>query len=239
MEELVYRPIGHIRSCYPEKFGAPRQPGLVKHAITEIVLSQAFSSEEAVSGLTAFSHIWVLFHFHKTAAAGWKPKVRPPRLGGNKSVGVFASRSPFRPNPIGLSAVRLLSVQERDGLQILSVEGGDFVDGAPVLDIKPYIPYVDAIDAAEGGYAAEKPEPCLEVRFTEEAEQNLRQYSLQYPNLRELIIETIGLDPRPSYKKSQADTKVYGLALYDLNISWRVHENYALISAVAPLSVNE
>ncbi|MBU6949963.1 tRNA (N6-threonylcarbamoyladenosine(37)-N6)-methyltransferase TrmO [Hahella sp. HN01] len=238
MEDLIYRPIGHIRSCFPEKFGAPRQPGLIKHAITEIVLTQEFSSVEAVSGLTAFSHIWVLFHFHKTAAAGWKPKVRPPRLGGNKSVGVFASRSPFRPNPIGLSAVRLLSVQEHEGLQVLSVEGGDFVDGAPVLDIKPYIPYVDAIEA-EGGYAVEKPEPCLEVRFTEEAEHSLRQFSPQYPNLRELIIETIGLDPRPSYKKSQTDSKVYGLALYNLNISWRVYDDYALVSAVTPLEVNE
>jgi len=174
MTALQLSPIGIISSCYKEKFGIPRQPSLVPAAMAELVLGDEFG-EESVRGLEGFSHIWINFVFHETQAQGWKPMVRPPRLGGNEKVGVFASRSTFRPNPLGLSVIELLGVETKSGKVVLHLAGCDLMDGTPVLDIKPYLPYADIIPNAKGGFAETKPEALLEVVFSEEAEAQCKQ----------------------------------------------------------------
>jgi tRNA-Thr(GGU) m(6)t(6)A37 methyltransferase TsaA len=163
-------PIGTIHSCYGEKFGIPRQPGLVKSATATLELLPPYNSPDALRGLDGFSHLWVIFLFHQSTRNQWKATVRPPRLGGNERVGVFASRSNFRPNPIGLSVVELLTVE---GTQ-LHLGGGDFLDGTPVLDIKPYLPYADCIPSATGAFATRTPEPVNTVECPDEAERAIQ-----------------------------------------------------------------
>ena len=223
--------IGYIRNCYKEKFGVPRQPGLVNHASTDIVLLPAFSDPAMVAGLDQFSHIWVVFCFHLSVKQGWKPKVRPPGLGGNRSLGTFATRSPFRPSPVGISAIRLHSITLNPGKTQLICSNGDFVDGTPVLDIKPYIPYADALPDAVGGFADARPQPRLEVVFSALAEESLANLYPQYPELRQLIAEMLTLDPRPQYKTGR-DNKIYGIALYNCDIKWRVTDNKALVENI-------
>ena len=146
MNEINLKPIcaiGIVRSPYREKFAIPRQPGLIPEAISELHLTEPFNTPDAVRGLESFSHLWVLFEFHQNNSHDWSPLVRPPRLGGNKKLGVFATRSSFRPNNIGLSAVRIKSISTQSQRVVIEVFGGDFVDGTPILDIKPYIPYSD------------------------------------------------------------------------------------------------
>ncbi|WP_020409627.1 tRNA (N6-threonylcarbamoyladenosine(37)-N6)-methyltransferase TrmO [Hahella ganghwensis] len=228
---ITLEPIGIVRSCYPEKFGVPRQPGLIKSAKAVIEFFPPYSNPECFIGLDGFSHIWVTFQFHKNLTQGWKPRVRPPRLGGNKSLGVFATRATFRPNGLGLSAVRLASLITRDGETCLEIEGGDFVDGTPVIDIKPYVAYTDSLEATSG-FAKESPQPRLPVIMEAEAESFLCSHSERYPDLKTLIIETISLDPRPQYKGAD-DSKVYGLALFDLNIKWQVVDHMARVIEIS------
>ncbi|OZG70513.1 tRNA (N6-threonylcarbamoyladenosine(37)-N6)-methyltransferase TrmO [Hahella sp. CCB-MM4] len=231
-DQIVLEPIGAIRSCYPEKFGVPRQPGLVKSANAFIHFHPPYSNPECFTGLEAFSHLWVTFQFHKNIDQGWKPRVRPPRLGGNKSLGVFATRAPFRPNGLGLSAVSLIKVHTNEEGVCLEIEGGDFVDGTPVLDIKPYVAYTDALEATSG-FAKDKPQAKLPVIFEPKATMFLELQGQGYRNLKDLIIETISLDPRPQYKNSD-DKKIYGLALFDLNIKWRVSAGTAYVESIEP-----
>lgn len=228
-------PIGYVRSCFREKFGTPRQPGLISSATGEIVIHSPFHTPHAFTQLEQFSHIWVLFLFHQALRDEWKPRVRPPRLGGNESLGVFASRSPFRPNPIGLSPLKLERIEYRDKETRLHVRGLDLVDGTPVLDIKPYLPYVDAISDAHGGYASAAPAPVLDVEFEPGAARKLEQLLARYPELQKLIIETVGTDPRPAYRH-QSNTsdpeRIYGVRLYDLNVRWCVEQRTARIIAI-------
>lgn len=230
---LHFNPIGFVESCYPEKFGVPRQPGLVEKTLSKIVIEQPYSTPDAFELLTEFSHIWVIFHFHESTKKGWKPKVRPPRLGGNKKVGTFASRSPFRPNPIGLSAVRLLNIDFKDQIAELTISGGDFVDGTPVLDIKPYLPYVDSVEAT-GGYAEEKPSFRLNVELSSKAKEFCKLAEEKYPNLEEIIIETLALDPRPAYQEADKERE-YGISIYDLNIKWFVDNETATVTIIEPV----
>ena len=167
MKSLNFTPIGHISSCYKEKFGIPRQPGLVSAAKAKLTLDEMFD-EECVRELEDFSHIWLQFVFHQTHTQGWKSMVRPPRLGGNSKVGVFASRSTFRPNPIGLSVVELDNIEIINSQVVLHFKGCDLVDGTPILDVKPYLPYVDAIPEAKAGYAKQKPLQKMTVFMSEE-----------------------------------------------------------------------
>lgn len=230
--------IGYIRSCYGEKFGAPRQPGLVPSARGMIVLEPPFHNPQAFAELQQFSHIWVLFIFHQAMRDTWTPTVRPPRLGGNKRIGVFASRSPFRPNHIGMSPLRLERIEFLEHSTRLHVTGLDLVDGTPVIDIKPYIPYVDSIQDARGGYADQAPPVSLRVEFCEEAQAACSALESDYPELELLIRETLGADPRPAYlgqAKEQEETREFGVKLYDLNIRWRVREGVAEVLSISPI----
>src|SRR5690606_14750357 len=190
-------PIGYVRSCFREKFGTPRQPGLIPSATGEIVIHSPYHTPHAFTQLEQFSHIWVLFLFHQALRDEWKPRVRPPRLGGNQSLGVFASRSPFRPNNIGLSPLKLERIEYGERETRLHVSGLDLVDGTPVLDIKPYLPYVDVISDAHGGYASVAPAPALQVEFEPMALRQLMPIMTRHTGLRQLIVETIAADPRP------------------------------------------
>jgi tRNA-Thr(GGU) m(6)t(6)A37 methyltransferase TsaA len=215
--------IGTIESCYKERYGVPRQPGLSPAARSIIVLPKTSEFESAVRGLEVFSHIWVIFLFHVRKSEEWSPTVRPPRLGGAKRLGVFATRSPDRPNPVGLSAVKLEEVRVTEKRIEIEISGGDFVDGTPVVDFKPYIPYCDAIQDARGAWSDE-PIPRVEVVFSSDAERRCKELMASgYPRFRDLIIETLSLDPRPAFiaKKSQEGSR-YGVKLLDFDVRWEV-----------------
>ncbi len=214
-------PIGVVHSPFREKFGIPRQPLLVPEAKARLELLPPYNCIEAFAGLEAFSHIWLTFIFHQAMRDQWQPQVRPPRLGGNRRVGVFASRSPFRPNPIGLSVVALDGTSHQQGRVELLLSGLDLLDGTPVLDIKPYIPYADSIPEARSGYAAEPPQVSKEVRFSETAEAQLRQRD-DGVELRCLIVKLLRCDPRPAYKNRSQSERIYGMRLYDFDLKWRV-----------------
>lgn len=224
-------PIGIVRSPFKEKFAIPRQPRLVS-VETEIEILPPYDRDEAFVGLEAFSHLWVIFLFHECMEQGWRPTVRPPRLGGNKRVGVFATRSTFRPNAIGLSAVELAGVGREKGRLLVRVRGADLLDGTPVLDIKPYVPYSDAIPDARGGFAPEPPAPVLEVKFSPEAEHDLAAAAQHYPELRSLIEELLSYDPRPAYRAGDTGPRTYGVHLYDFDVRWRVEEGRVLVTEV-------
>jgi len=215
---LAIEPIGVIRSCYKEKFGIPRQAGLVETARARIVLFPLFGRDELLKDLEQFSHIWVQFYFHGVSAEGWKATVRPPGLGGRRRVGVFASRSPHRPNHIGLSAVRLLDIDIREDGAHLLVAGGDFLDDSPVLDIKPYLVYSDCLADARSGYA-DTARSSMRVVFSEQAEEFCAAYyHAMQRDLRGLIIETLSEDPRPASQRSRE--KHFGMRLWDVNVRW-------------------
>ncbi len=228
---FTFQSIGVVQSCFKEKFGIPRQPGLAPSARGRIYIFPEFAQEEAFAGLEACSHIWLQFVFH-AARETWKPKVRPPRLGGNKTLGVFASRSPNRPNPLGLSVVAFCGM-ERDARGLfLEVAGIDLLDGTPILDIKPYVPYADAVTGAFNHVAAAAP-ILHPVIFTEEAQRFCSEYS---PTLQTLIIEVLQQDPRPQYH-SGTDSRTYGMKILNLNLRWQYCEpgNYFAVDQLSAL----
>ena len=214
--------IGTIDSPYKEKFAIPRQPGIVTAAQGQLRLTGSANNAELVRGLEQFSHIWLLFVFHGTQAQGWKPLVRPPRLGGNKKLGVLATRSTFRPNPIGMSVVKLDRIEQQSSQVILHISELDLLDGTPIVDIKPYVPYADIIENAHGGYAQEQPSSNIKVIFSSASLMTLANNSEHYPTLTKLIEQVLSQDPRPAYKEKKADKKVYGMTLYDFNINWQM-----------------
>jgi len=218
MNSLDFEPIGYISSCYQEKFGIPRQPGLVPSSKAQLKLNDNFN-EESIRGLEGFSHIWLQFVFHETLEQGWKSLVRPPRLGGNKKVGVFASRSTFRPNSIGLSVVKLDRIEVNNAKVTLHLLGCDLLNKTPVLDIKPYLPYVDSIPNAKGGFAQEKPNALMEVFFSKQARIQCKDASERLnEDIFTLISEILALDPRPSYQNNNTiSDRVYRMKLYDKN----------------------
>lgn len=228
-------PIGIISSCFTEKFGIPRQPGMVLSATGRLDFLPPFNRAEMVRGLEQFSHIWVHFLFHATVAEGWKPTVRPPWLGGQKRVGVFATRSPHRPNHLGLSVVRLEAVAMEKGKPFLKLSGVDFLDQTPVYDIKPYIPYSDCIPAASCGYArGEQPE--VNVIFSEHSKAFCAKYlSRTKRNIRRLIEDLIRHDPRPASQKGSRNN--FGMLLWNVNIRWRVEGNTFFIESCEELTV--
>ena len=219
---FAFEPIGVIHSCFKEKFGSPRQPGLVPSARAVIELQSPFDRDEAVRGLEGFSHVWVVFVFHAVLGTTWRPTVRPPRLGGNERVGVFATRSPFRPNPVGMSAVRLEKIVREDGHLKLYVMGGDFLDGTPVIDLKPYVPYVDAIAGANGSFAHAAPQAEFVVHFSAQAQAACQEKERFFPGVTRLIEEMLSADPRPAYRDAADATLSYGTRLYDFDLRWRV-----------------
>jgi len=233
MQSLDFQPIGYIQSCYKEKFGIPRQPYLVPGAKSQLVLSDQFS-EESVRGLEGFSHIWLQFIFHETQQQGWKAMVRPPRLGGNKKMGVFATRSMFRPNPIGLSVVKLDKVEIINKAIILHLLGCDLLDQTPVLDIKPYLAYADSISDSTAGYFEKKPSNFVDVIFSEQADIECKLASSRLDvNIKELISQILAQDPRPGYQQTRNQTtkegikedRTYAMKLYDFDLRWQYCEN--------------
>jgi len=234
MVNYPLEPIALIRTPFKEKFATPRQPGLTPSVHARIDFYPGFATPEAVRGLEGFSHLWLIFLFHQNWQKGWKPTVRPPRLGGNQRVGVYASRSPFRPNPVGLSAVKLLDIIIEKGNVSLQVEGADLIDGTPILDIKPYIPYGDSIPEARGGFAEETPRATLTVEFTEGARQQLDQYQNETPELEVMIRETLGLDPRPAYRRGTADLQEYRVLFDRYEIRWNIVEEKLIVSYIEP-----
>jgi len=220
-EGIPLSPIGIITSPYKEKFGIPRQPGLVTAAQATLSLLPPYNQPETVRGLEGFSHVWLIFVFHATQQQGWKPTVRPPRLGGNARMGVFATRSTFRPNPIGLTVAGLSSIQVQGSNITLTLQGADLLDGTPVLDIKPYLPYADALPQASAGFAPQAPEIPLPVRFAPLASQQCAaQGGERNLHLRCLIEQILGQDPRPSYQHGQQDGRVYAMRLYEFDLRW-------------------
>lgn len=218
----VFKAIAVVHSPFKRKFGVPRQPGLAPAAISYIELLHPYYSPAAVRGLEGFSHIWLSFIFNRIPPIdGFKAVIRPPRLGGYKSVGVFATRSTHRPNPLGLSLVELLSIEEEHGKAILVVRGADLVDGTPIVDIKPYIAFVDSVPTAVSGFALEPPRQ-LKVTFTAVADEQLKEYLVRHPDSRELITQILAQDPRPAAHDRRADsTREYGVRLHDMVVRFR------------------
>ena len=219
------KPIGIIHSCFKEKFGIPRQAGLVKSATATLELLPPFNVQEALRGIEKFSHLWIIFAFHKSTTDKFQPTVRPPRLGGNTRVGVFATRSPFRPNPIGLSVVELNAVSGTT----LELAGGDFLDGTPVLDIKPYIPYADAIPDADGSFASSMPQPENTISFLPKAHAVFQ--TLEKPE-QQLITDVLGFNPRPAYKTDDPN-RMFGTNLCDRNVQWKQSEKQITIVSIS------
>ena len=227
MDKFELTTIAHIQSPFKEKFGIPRQANVIESSIAKVPFQLTQENREAFKLFEGFSHIWLVYIFHENIGR-WKPRVRPPRLGGNKSVGVFASRSPFRPNPIGFSVVKLERIYEEKKQLILEVSGVDLVDGTPIVDIKPYIAYSDAIPDASQGWVEENEWTFLEVKFSPESETTLQQVYSKYPHLRDLIEETLTQDPRPAYKRDDYE-KLYAFRLYDYDVKWQVNENHCRV----------
>ncbi len=222
MEQLTMNIIANIHSDFPTKFGIPRQSGLVEELTANIVFTPDYRVPEAVRGLEDFSHIWLIWQFSKAVRDSWSPTVRPPRLGGNTRMGVFATRSPFRPNAIGLSCVKLLKVEPNtpEG-PVLTVAGADLMDGTPILDIKPYIPYADCQKDATGGFTDTTGDFLLKVEFPPELLEMVPE------DRRAALIGVLSHDPRPSYQRNPE--RVYGMEFAGVNVRFRVAEETLLV----------
>jgi tRNA-Thr(GGU) m(6)t(6)A37 methyltransferase TsaA len=217
---MTLDPIGTVHTCFGGKFGVPRQPGLCPSAWGRLVFHESYRSPEAIRGIEGFSHLWLIFGFHETVAQGWKPTVRPPRLGGNQRVGVFASRSTFRPNGLGLSLVRLEGV---DGNELL-LGGVDLLDGTPIYDIKPYLPYAESIPDASAGFAADE---ILRLKV-ELADEAVVIFSGLPHRAQAVIRETLALDPRPAVQTEDAG-RVFGALLCGCDVRFTIRDGVCRI----------
>lgn len=228
-------PVGIIHSCFSDKFGVPRQSRLVASACARLQLLPPYNRPEVCAGLEGYSHVWISFVFHHCLGQRARLSVRPPRLGGNRRVGVFASRATHRPNPIGLSVVALAGVERGEGGVSLLLRGVDLVNGTPVLDIKPYLATEDAVAGARADYAAEPPEARFQVRFSVLAQRQCRRYAAAYPDLPELIEAVLSLDPRPAYHAGRRGAKPYVVTLYGLDVRWSVVAEHIIeVDAIEP-----
>ncbi|WP_233070656.1 tRNA (N6-threonylcarbamoyladenosine(37)-N6)-methyltransferase TrmO [Motilimonas eburnea] len=225
MASISLSEIGLVESPYRQKFGIPRQPGLAPAAKGRIKLLGEVNSPDAFKSIEQYSHLWLIFVFHETMAQGWKPLVRPPRLGGNVKAGVFATRSTFRPNPLGLSVVKNEGIEIIKRQVYLNISELDLLDGTPIVDIKPYLPFADALPHASSDFAPTPPSTQVEVHFAELAKQQLSIIEVRYPKLQVLIEQVLLQDPRPAYKRNKADDKVYAVSLYEFNIRWQVNHH--------------
>ncbi|MCI9556576.1 tRNA (N6-threonylcarbamoyladenosine(37)-N6)-methyltransferase TrmO [Oscillospiraceae bacterium 50-16] len=227
MDELTIRPIARIRSDFLEKFTIPRQSGLVRSLRAEVVFEQEYRDMSAVRGLEEFSHLWLIWGFSAVKETRWSPTVRPPRLGGNRRMGVFATRSPFRPNRLGLSCLELLEVrQDRLLGPVLTVGGGDLLDGTPIYDIKPYLPYADCRPEALGGFASCPQGPALQVDIPQKLLERVP------PEKREALLGVLAQDPRPSYQSDPE--RIYGAAFGGLEVRFRVSGEVLTVLEVSP-----
>jgi tRNA-Thr(GGU) m(6)t(6)A37 methyltransferase TsaA len=239
----TFTPIGVARTVFREKYSIPRQPGLCPAARGTLHLRRDDALRAALKGIEGFSHLWVLYVFHATGAESWRPTVRAPRLGGAQKVGVLASRSPHRPNPIGMSVMELLraDLDHPEGPR-LEVRGVDLLDGSPVLDVKPYLPYADAVRGARSGWARE-PVARVPVRFARSASAQVRALEPTRPELRALIRGLLRLDPRPAFQQRKlpitapaAQGTRWGFAVLDLEVQWEIAGGAILVRAVGEAS---
>ena len=222
-DSLLIEPIAYIRNGYKEKFGVPRQSGLAPSVKSAIEFCEGFRDENCIRDIEQYSHLWLIWGFSQNNKQ-WSPTVRPPRLGGNKRVGVFATRSPFRPNSMGLSCVKLEGVEDSKNGKILIVSGGDLADGTPIYDIKPYLPYVDSIPEASGGFSEEHKNDFLKVEIPDELKEKITESQA------ENITELLSLDPRPSYQDDEE--RIYGLSFEDLQIKFRYEGEKIIVSDI-------
>ena len=217
--------IARMRSDFATKFGIPRQSGLVDKLRSTIVFEPEYRNADALRGIEGFSHLWIIWQFSEAVRSGWSPTVRPPRLGGNTRMGVFATRSPFRPNNLGLSCVKLLGVEETEEFgTVIHVGGADLMDGTPIFDIKPYIPYADCHPEAAGGFTDGAGEYLLQVVFPEELLAVLPQEK------RQAAVSVLSHDPRPSYQRDP--DRVYGLTFAGFDIRFTVKEDVLTVESV-------
>ena len=220
--------IARIKSDFPTKFGIPRQPHLVEELRSTIVFEPEYRNPDALRGIEGFSHLWIIWQFSEAVRSGWSPTVRPPRLGGNTRMGVFATRSPFRPNNLGLSCVKLLRVEQtKEQGTVLHVSGADLMDGTPIFDIKPYISYADAHPDALGGFTDTAGEFLLEVDFPAGLLELLPE------SKRAAAVGVLSHDPRPSYQRKP--DRVYGLTFAGFDIRFTVEEDRLTVREVVPL----
>lgn len=217
--------IARIRNDFPTKFGLPRQSGLVDELLSLIVFEPEYRVPEALRGLEGYSHLWLIWQFHQAEREQWSPTVRPPRLGGNKRMGVFATRSPFRPNPIGLSSVRLVEIRQDAVLgMVLVISGADLMDGTPIYDIKPYLPYADCHPEATGGFAHQVKDHSLQVEISPELLEKIPQTH------QKALLGVLAQDPRPGYQHD-AD-RTYGFAFAGLEVRFQVKENLLRVTEI-------
>ncbi len=226
--DIPIKVIAKIQSDFPTKFGIPRQSGLVEELVSTVIFEPPYRNPDALRGIEKFSHLWLIWQFSEAVREDWSATVRPPRLGGNTRLGVFATRSPFRPNPIGLSCVRLLGVEYTAGNgTVLRVAGADLMDGTPILDIKPYIPYADCHPDAIGGFAEQADDYILEVNFPAELLSKLPQEK------HAAVLGVLSHDPRPSYQKDSS--RIYGLNFGGFDIRFLVEGNTLTVVEVSTL----
>lgn len=229
---LTMQPVAIIHTPYREKFSVPRQPNLVQDGIGIVELLTPYNTPEAVRGLAQFSHLWLIFQFDRIPTGKWHPTVRPPRLGGNQRVGVFASRSTHRPNPIGLSKVALSRVECTEGAVLLHVDAVDLVDGTPIFDIKPYLAYADSQSDAVSGFAQCSPPALLQVEFSAEAQCMIKKLEQKRPHFSRFIREVIQQDPRPAYQQGKMTDRIYGIYLYEFNVHWKIKKGTVDIAEI-------
>lgn len=226
-EGMELKTIARIKSDFAAKFGVPRQSGLVESLRAEVIFEPDYRVPEAVRGLDGYSHIWLIWQFSQAVRENWSPTVRPPRLGGNRRVGVFATRSPFRPNALGLSCVRLEGVElTRERGPVLHVAGADLVDGTPIFDIKPYLPYADSRPDASGGFTDASPRRALEVEISPALLERVPG------SRREALLGVLANDPRPSYRTDPG--RVYGFTFAGLEVKFRVDGETLYVLSVEP-----
>lgn len=229
METIEYKVIAHISTDLPEKFGVPRQSGMAKGLTGRIIFEPDFRNPDALRGLSDFSHLWLIWDFSLAHRDEWSPMVRPPRLGGNKRMGVFATRSPFRPNSIGLSSVEIVGIvpDSIDG-PIINVAGVDMIDGTPIIDIKPYIPYTDSHPEANGGFTQSNEFKQLEVKFADDVKHHLPDGKIK------ALVEILSNDPRPQYQDDPE--RIYGLSFAGCQVKFFVRENILTVSNITTQS---
>ena len=231
-DEITFKVIARIRSDFPDKFGIPRQSGLLKNLRSAIVFEPEFRNADALRGLDGFSHLWLLWIFSENVRDTWKPTVRPPRLGGNTRLGVFATRSSFRPNPLAMSCVKIEKINlTGEGAPSIEVSGADLMDGTPIVDIKPYLPYADSVPEATGGFAEAVRFHKLDVSFAAEAQVALDE---QFPEQKKAaLVELLSDDPRPAYQRSV--DRIYGIRFAGFEIKFQVQGDHLTVVAILPL----
>ena len=241
-DEITFKVVARIRSDFHDKFGIPRQSGLLKNLRSTIVFEPEYRNVDALRGLEGFSHLWLLWIFSENVRATWKPTVRPPRLGGNTRLGVFATRSSFRPNPIAMSCVKIEKINlTGEGASSITVSGADLMDGTPIVDIKPYLPYADSVPEATGGFAEAVRFKKLQVDFAAEVQASMDGSEIapdaahiEFPaEKKAALVELLSEDPRPAYQRST--DRIYGIRFAGFEIKFQVQGDHLTVVAILPL----